>query len=256
MARDLYDAMETARCEAIGARAMPGTAGNIDAKIGSEAERKGYAQIEEAAGAPLAIATGYLIRHLATGRDLPPAAQNVMDLWREHIEHEAAGTLGDLEATLADQARFARFARKIIEDILTGNDKIFEDPEPVVRLHELADSSVNFVARPWTKTSDYWDVYWEVTEAVKRELDAAGISIPYPQRQVHVVQAEQEGAGTVDGSVRTGHSWFWGRRVWRRQRVAPERPVRRPLTVPAGKERGFHERDRDDALRSPRENNR
>ncbi|MEM1451473.1 MAG: mechanosensitive ion channel domain-containing protein [Planctomycetota bacterium] len=81
-------------------------------------------------------------------------------------------------------------ARKIIEDILTGNDKIFEDPEPVVRLHELADSSVNFVARPWTKTSDYWDVYWEVTEAVKRELDAAGISIPYPQRQVHVVQAD------------------------------------------------------------------
>ncbi|MCR9085557.1 MAG: cobaltochelatase subunit CobT [Rhodobacteraceae bacterium] len=128
MARDLYDAMETARCEAIGARAMPGTAGNIDAKIGAEAERKGYAQIEEAAGAPLAIATGYLIRHLATGRDLPPAAQNVMDLWREHIEHEAADTLGDLEATLADQARFARFARKIIEDLGYG-DQLGDDPD-------------------------------------------------------------------------------------------------------------------------------
>ncbi|MEM8959588.1 MAG: cobaltochelatase subunit CobT, partial [Pseudomonadota bacterium] len=128
MARDLYDAMETARCEAIGARAMPGTAGNIDAKIGTEAERKGYGQIEEAAGAPLAIATGYLIRHLATGRDLPPAAQNVMDLWREHIEREAADTLGDLQDTLGDQAKFARFARKIIEDLGYG-DQLGDDPD-------------------------------------------------------------------------------------------------------------------------------
>ena len=78
MARDLYDAMETARCEAVGARHMPGTAGNIDARIGQEAERRGYGRIEQASEAPLSVAAGYLVRHLATGRDLPPGAANVM----------------------------------------------------------------------------------------------------------------------------------------------------------------------------------
>ena len=65
MARDIYDAMETARVEAVGARHMPGTAKNIDAKIGTDALRKGYDQITQAADAPLATAAGYLVRHLA-----------------------------------------------------------------------------------------------------------------------------------------------------------------------------------------------
>ena len=87
MAREIYDAMETARCEAMGARDMPGTAGNIDAKIGHEARtRLGYDQITAAADAPLPVAAGYLMRHLATGRDLPAAADNVMNLWRDFIE--------------------------------------------------------------------------------------------------------------------------------------------------------------------------
>jgi len=79
MAKDLYEAMET-RIEAVGAQHMPGTAGNIDAKIGNEAMRKGYDQITTSADAPLATAAGYLIRHLATGRDLPDGADNVMNL--------------------------------------------------------------------------------------------------------------------------------------------------------------------------------
>ena len=128
MARDIYDALETARCEAVGARHMPGTAGNIDAKIGVEAERKGYAQIEEASGAPLAVAAGYLIRHLATGRPLPEGADNVMRLWREHIEAEAGTTLEGLEAALSDQATFARLARRVIEDLGYG-DQLGEDPD-------------------------------------------------------------------------------------------------------------------------------
>ncbi|MEM9382601.1 MAG: mechanosensitive ion channel domain-containing protein, partial [Planctomycetota bacterium] len=90
-------------------------------------------------------------------------------------------------------------AREIIEGILEGHDKVFADPEPVVRLHELADSSVNFIVRPWSKTADYWDVYWDVTDAVKREFDAAGISIPFPQREVHIVQAE---APKIDAPAR------------------------------------------------------
>ncbi|MEZ5732655.1 MAG: cobaltochelatase subunit CobT [Paracoccaceae bacterium] len=128
MARDLYEAMETARCEAVGARDMPGTLGNIDAKIGHEAERRGYAQIRAAQDAPLAQAAGYLVRHLATGRTLPGGAQNVMDLWRPFIEEQAGGTLENLDATLADQAAFARLARQIIRDLGYG-DQLGDDPD-------------------------------------------------------------------------------------------------------------------------------
>lgn len=128
MARDLYEAMEMARSESIGTRAMPGCAGNIDAKITAEAERRGYGQIREAGEAPLAEAAGYLIRHLATGRPLPAGAQNVMELWRGYIEEQAGGTLEALEETLADQAAFARFARQIIDDLGYG-DQLGDDPD-------------------------------------------------------------------------------------------------------------------------------
>ena len=128
MARDLYEAMETARCEAVGARHMPGTAGNIDSKIGVEAERRGYGQMSQASEAPLAVAAGYLIRHLATGRDLPPAAANVMDLWREYIEGQAAETLGDLDGVLADQTAFSKLSRQIIDDLGYG-DQLGDDPD-------------------------------------------------------------------------------------------------------------------------------
>ena len=128
LARDIYDAMETARCEAMGARDMPGTAGNIDAKIGHEADRKGYAQITSAQDAPLAIAAGYLVRHLATGRDLPKGAQNVMDLWRGFIEEQAGGTLENIDHALSDQAAFARLARKVIADLGYG-DQLGDDPD-------------------------------------------------------------------------------------------------------------------------------
>ncbi len=128
MARELYEAMETARCEAMGARDMPGTAGNIDAKIKSEALRKGYDQVSQAADAPLATAAGYLIRHLATGRDLPAGAQNVMELWRGFIEDQAGDTLENLDETLSDQTAFAKFARKIITDLGYG-DQLGDDPD-------------------------------------------------------------------------------------------------------------------------------
>ncbi len=130
MARDLYDAMETARCEAMGARAMPGTAGNIDAKIQSEATRKGYAGITEASQAPLSVAAGYLIRHLATGRDLPEGADNVMNLWKDFIEGAAGGTLDNLQDVLHDQQAFAKFARQVIDDLGYG-DQLGDDPDDI-----------------------------------------------------------------------------------------------------------------------------
>ncbi|MEP2642000.1 cobaltochelatase subunit CobT [Roseobacter sp.] len=130
MARDLYEAMETARCEAMGARDMPGTAGNIDAKISHEAMRKGYDQVTQAADAPLATAAGYLIRHLATGRDLPSGAQNVMELWRGFIEEQCGGTLENLDETLSDQSAFAKFARQMISDMGYG-DQLGDDPDQI-----------------------------------------------------------------------------------------------------------------------------
>ncbi|MGB0715741.1 MAG: mechanosensitive ion channel family protein [Phycisphaerae bacterium] len=79
-------------------------------------------------------------------------------------------------------------ARQILEDILGKHEKVLSDPAPVVRVHELADSSVNLICRPWVRTSDYWDVYWDVTISAKQRFDAEGISIPFPQRDVHVHQ--------------------------------------------------------------------
>lgn len=128
MARDLYEAMEEARCEAMGAREMPGTAGNIDAKIASEASKKGYGEITEAAQAPLATAAGYLVRHLATGRELPPDAANVMELWRGFMESQAAENFDNIDDALADQASFARLARQIISDLGYG-DQLGDDPD-------------------------------------------------------------------------------------------------------------------------------
>ena len=128
MARAIYDAMETARCEAVGARDMPGTLGNIDATIAEDARRKGYSDITSQAEAPLAAAAGYLTRHLATGRAVPAGAQNVMELWQGFIEGQAGGTLEGLQDALGDQAEFARFTRQVISDLGYG-DQLGEDPD-------------------------------------------------------------------------------------------------------------------------------
>jgi len=77
-------------------------------------------------------------------------------------------------------------AERVLGEIVSAHDKILEDPEPNIKLHTLGDSSVNFIVRPWVKTEDYWDVYWDLTREVKMRFDREGISIPFPQRDVHV----------------------------------------------------------------------
>ena len=77
-------------------------------------------------------------------------------------------------------------AQEILERIVAENELILEEPAPVIRLHELGDSSVNFVCRPWAIASNHWPVHWAVTKRVKEEFDAAGISIPFPQSDVHL----------------------------------------------------------------------
>jgi cobaltochelatase CobT len=128
LARDIFDAMENARCEAVGARDMPGTAGNIDAKIAHEADRKGYGQVTQASEVPLPVAAGYLVRQMATGRALPKSAEHAADLWRGFVEEQAGATLTGLDHVLADQAAFARLARKVIADLGYG-DQLGDDPD-------------------------------------------------------------------------------------------------------------------------------
>ena len=84
-------------------------------------------------------------------------------------------------------------ARKVLEGVLAADSRVLENPESVIAVVELADSSVNFVCRPWVKGGDYWPVYFDLTEAAKKALDANGISIPFPQRDVHLHQ-QQNGA--------------------------------------------------------------
>lgn len=110
-------------------------------------------------------------------------------------------------------------AHRVLAEVVAAHELILAEPEPVIRVHELADSSVNFVCRPWTRTSDYWTVYWDLTQQVKQAFDAAGISIPYPQRDVHVkhgtlsaepaLKFNEQGesnspAGSVDENRNTG----------------------------------------------------
>ena len=82
-------------------------------------------------------------------------------------------------------------ARGVLQSILDAEDRILKDPEPTIAVSELGDSSVNFVVRPWTTVDDYWGVYFSLTEAIKKQFDSNGISIPFPQRDVHVYEHKE-----------------------------------------------------------------
>jgi len=112
-------------------------------------------------------------------------------------------------------------AEKVLTEILTAHDKVLADPAPVVRLHTLNESSVDFIVRPWVKTQDYWDVYWDVTRAVKIRFDEEDISIPFPQRDIHLYRGEQEPLATVLPTTRPAGSVEQGAVGWRGAK-APE----------------------------------
>jgi len=79
-------------------------------------------------------------------------------------------------------------AEAVLKEIVDAHKSVLADPEPTIKVHTLNDSSVDFVVRPWASTDDYWDVYWDITREVKMRFDKEGISIPYPQRDVHVIE--------------------------------------------------------------------
>lgn len=80
--------------------------------------------------------------------------------------------------------------KKVLKEILENNEKVLKDPAPTIGVLELADSSVNFAVRPWVKTPDYWDVFFATQESIKKRFDAEGISIPFPQQDVHLHKSE------------------------------------------------------------------
>ena len=81
--------------------------------------------------------------------------------------------------------------KQVLGNVLSKNNRILKDPPPTIAVLELGDSSVNFAVRPWVKTDDYWDVYFDLTEEIKKHFDIKGISIPFPQRDVHVHQQRE-----------------------------------------------------------------
>jgi len=81
-------------------------------------------------------------------------------------------------------------AKQLLTEIVNADERILKDPAPVVALGELGESSVNFLVRPWAATADYWAVKWDTNEKVKQSFDANGISIPFPQMDIHIEKAD------------------------------------------------------------------
>ncbi|EJC6777974.1 TPA: mechanosensitive ion channel [Vibrio parahaemolyticus] len=85
-------------------------------------------------------------------------------------------------------------AESVLTDIVTSHPAVLRAPEPMIKVHTLNTSSVDFIVRPWVKTDDYWEVYWDVTKEVKLRFDREGISIPFPQQDVHLHMVEKKDA--------------------------------------------------------------
>ena len=83
--------------------------------------------------------------------------------------------------------------RRILQEIVAADSRVLAEPAPTIAVSALADSSVNFVVRPWVNSADYWAVYFELTEQIKKRFDQEGVSIPFPQRDVHVYQHGSSG---------------------------------------------------------------
>jgi len=81
-------------------------------------------------------------------------------------------------------------AKKLLQEIIDADPRVLKEPAPVIALGALNDSSVDFLVRPWARSEDYWSLLWDTTEKVKLKFDEAGISIPYPQMDVHLGKSE------------------------------------------------------------------
>ncbi|MDT8343671.1 MAG: cobaltochelatase subunit CobT [Thermohalobaculum sp.] len=128
MARAIFDALEDARCEAIGARAMPGVADNLDARLASVAEKRGYASMASTQDAPMAEAAGLMLRETTTGRPLPKGAGHLLDIWRGFFESHLGDSVAGIGDTLENQTAFAKKAWRMIDELGYG-DQLGDDPD-------------------------------------------------------------------------------------------------------------------------------
>jgi small conductance mechanosensitive channel len=110
-------------------------------------------------------------------------------IWGDVIKNVTAQTIRriDLVFGIAYSDDIEK-AEKVMAEVVAAHPAVLGEPETMIRLHELGESSVNFIVRPWVKRDDYWETYWALTRAMKLRFDEEGISIPFPQRDVHLFQ--------------------------------------------------------------------
>ncbi|WBU52593.1 cobaltochelatase subunit CobT [Paracoccus sp. SCSIO 75233] len=184
LAREIFEAVETARVEAVGAREMPGALSNIDAKMGAEAQRRGYAQATQPADVPLPVAAGYLLREAMTGRELPPGSKEAADLWRPFVTQQAAEVLDAARETAPDQAAFARLSRQLIDDLGYG-DQLGDDPD----------------SEPEDDASDEAEPDPEAGDNQAREEDEGEDAEASPERSQERTQDERQAQVSLDDTA-------------------------------------------------------
>jgi cobaltochelatase CobT len=128
-AREMYDAAEEMRCQALGANALKGVSDNLTAALVDKYERKGFSRMEDRTSAPLADALAMMVRERLTGQAPPDVAKGVTNIWRAEIEAKAGGTLNKLAANVTDQRVFARLSRDLIRDLDLGDELGEEDAQ-------------------------------------------------------------------------------------------------------------------------------
>ena len=126
-------------------------------------------------------------------------------IWGDVITNFTAESMRRVDLTFGiGYSDDVEHAEKVLLDIVGRHEKVLKDPAPVIKLHSLGESSVSFTVRPWAQTADYWDVYWDITREVKRRFDAEGISIPFPQRDVHLIQRDGNAGNGAQASSHAG----------------------------------------------------
>ena len=192
-AREIYEVMATARCEAVGARAMPGTAGNIEAKLEAEALTLGYDQVQSFKEVPMATALSYYLRHVATGREMPPAVNHAMQQWKTMIEERSGDTFDNIGEKMADQVDFAKFARQLIDDLGYG-DQLGDDPDDLENddANDNAEEDQPDQEQPDTDTGDTAD---DTESGEDQQPDDGEQSMDQQQAQVSLDDADENTEG-------------------------------------------------------------
>src|SRR5690625_1783596 len=201
VAREIFDALETARVEAIGARAMPGVADNLDALLAATAERKGYADMTSHEDSPMHEAAGLMLRKAVTGRELPEGSEHLLNLWKDHLDEHLGSDLEGIPQMLEDQAGFARRAWKMIEDLgygdQLGQDPDFEDEEQFDAEAELDEEEESLEASDGGDDQGEDEQY--LPEDIRGEQEEGGEA----EISLDDSESEQEAVEAIEGDDAT-----------------------------------------------------